>query len=1014
MLHLFLTDYFLREQSYQRYEFFNYELAKWAEFYLKKYTTVHQSNWCAGKVTENPNDILLGHPTWDNVEQAQQLGMGKFLRDWVKDNALDPSQPCHPNTYILMPWVPEFPSEWMPNLIHLESQLLSARKIFALCGNLWFERTLAKQDNSIQARVKHKLIKVNIGIALENFPITKNRFNPIGSRQLLHISTLGSYKGFDITCESIQGLNTLLNVASKSLDAPIGLIDAKWTNGKTYTFNFLGSINNNDPQFNQWVVDTCDFYIHTGTMDAQATVILENSARGLIPLVTPESGFDCPHAIYLTLDPEKNREIIQDALHMPSEELLERSYLIREYLKTEHSWQKTFDTIWQEIQKDIYQRQLRFANKQIPKNDYVSPNLEVILVDQHFPNVIIGDTNNCRWLYLRREIPHNWYVDREFPMVGLLNRDEAHILYNSALQFRGKKALEIGCWVGWSTVHLALAGVNLDVVDPMLDHPVIGARVRASLRSANLENNVSLYTGLSPAQVAEIYQQTQQKWSLIFIDGDHAQPAPLRDAIVADRFAEESALILFHDLACPDVAEGLAYLQARGWQVMVYQTMQIMGVAWRGKVAPIQHIPDPKVKWQLPSHLKGCSISGMEPIFDPLPSKSVTGFYSLVSALRYTDKLPLVSVIIPCFNQGKFLAEAVASVVCQTYEHWEIIIVNDGSSDNTSEIAKQLIALYPSASILLVEQENRGTASARNHGIRFAKGEYILPLDADDRLTNYAIEALLENALQCGETCVSFGSFRTFNNSSLLTISVDLYTPAMISQSNPLCCVALFPKKVWELVGGYKDDMTQGNEDWEFWVNCHRHKIKFVGIPELVLHYRRYQDSRHELAQEQFLLLLSQMVVHNPEMYAPEMVRTAIEVLEQQKPELPFAVTDNTLISFPDWDTFPEAIYEQLQDALLQIFRRSDSGKFTWLLITDHDASERADEILSEAVVNLLMRPEVDFQQEPQIHLVIASDLNQTQWKYLLSSVCGRVALECDNQGLIKELNADRLNIWHG
>ena len=1014
MLHLFLTDYFLRERSYQTYEFFNYELAKWAEFYLSKYTAVHQSNWCAGKVTENQYDILLGHPTWDSAEQSKQIGMGKLLRDWVKDNALDDFEQCHPNTYILMPWVPDFPSEWMPNLVHLESQLLSAKKIFSLCGNVWFDRTLAKEDNSIQARVKHKLIKVNIGIALENFPIRKNKFNAIGSRQLLHISTLGSYKGFDITCESIQGLNTLLNVASKSLEAPLGLIDAKWPNGKTYTFNFLGSINNNDPKFNQWVVDNCDFYIHTGTMDAQATVILENCARGLIPLVTPESGFDCPHAIYLTLDPEKNKEIIQNALNMPSEELLERSYLIREYLKVEHSWQKTFDTIWQEIQKDIYQRQIRLTNQQLPDNDYVSPNLEIVLPDPHFPNVLVGDKRKCIWRYLRREIPHNWYVDQEYPMVGLLNRDEAHILYNSALQFRGKKALEIGCWIGWSTVHLGLAGVELDVVDPMLDHSIIGVRVRSSIKSASLENNVSLYTGCSPAQVEEIHQQTQQKWSLIFIDGDHTHPAPLKDAVIGDQLAEDDALILFHDLACPDVAEGLAYLQARGWQVMIYQTMQIMGVAWRGKVSPIQHIPDPKVKWQIPSHLRGYMVSGMLTHLEELPSKSITGFYPLVSALKYTAELPLVSVVIPCFNQGKFLAEAVASVVCQTYPNWEIIIVNDGSSDNTSEVARKLIDLYPEHRITLVEQANGGTSSARNHGIKLAKGEYILPLDADDRLTSYAVEALLENALQCGEPCVSFGSFRSFDQESMLTVSSDLYDPLDIPKSTPLCCTSLYSKSICEQVGGYKEDMRQGNEDWEFWLNCHRHSIKFVGMPELVLQYRRHQGSRHEQAQDRFVYLLSQMVAHNPEMFSPVMVRTAQEILQQNQPELPFPLTENTLFAFPDWDTFPEAIYEQLQDALLQIFQRADSGKFTLLLITSQETSAQADEILSEAVVNLLMRPEVDFQQEPQIQLIITSDLDQAQWKYLLSCVSGRIALECENQELIRQFNADRIAVWQG
>ncbi|WP_019501415.1 hypothetical protein [Pseudanabaena sp. PCC 6802] len=274
MLHLFLTDYFLREHSYTTYEYYNYELAKWAEYYLGQKVAVHQAHWCTGRVTENPNDILLGHPTWDSSEQAVATGLGKFKRDWVKDNALTHNDACHPNTYIIMPWVPEFPIEWMPNLVHLNSQLLAARKIFALCSPLWIERTLAKADDTIQSQVSHKLIQTNIGIATQNLPIVKQRFNPVGQRQLLHISTLGSYKGFENTCESLKGLDARLNVASKSLQAPTGLIDAT-INGKKYTFNFLGSVNNADLEFNQWIVDTCDFYIHTATMDAQATVILE-------------------------------------------------------------------------------------------------------------------------------------------------------------------------------------------------------------------------------------------------------------------------------------------------------------------------------------------------------------------------------------------------------------------------------------------------------------------------------------------------------------------------------------------------------------------------------------------------------------------------------------------------------------------------------------------------------------------------------------------------------------------
>jgi hypothetical protein len=93
------------------------------------------------------------------------------------------------------------------------------------------------------------------------------------------------------------------------------------------------------------------------------------------------------------------------------------------------------------------------------------------------------------------------------------------------------------------------------------------------------------------------------RWPLFCIDGAHEGVAPLR-AVVCERFAEADAMILFHDLACPDVAAALAYLRARRWNVRLYQTMQIMGAAWRGNVQPVRHEPDPRVAWRLPEHLK--------------------------------------------------------------------------------------------------------------------------------------------------------------------------------------------------------------------------------------------------------------------------------------------------------------------------------------------------------------------------------------------------------------------------
>ena len=254
-------------------------------------------------------------------------------------------------------------------------------------------------------------------------------------------------------------------------------------------------------------------------------------------------------------------------------------------------------------------------NTLLPAGDYVSPGLKVILPDAYFPNMIVGDTQTCSWPYLRREIKHNWYVDRRANSVGFLSRDEAHILYNTALQFKGKKALEIGCWLGWSACHLALAGVELDVVDPLLEREDIRQSVidsiQGALNASGVQTSVTLAPGYSPQRVEELANQFNRKWSLIFIDGEHENEGPLNDAIACEKLAEEDAIILFHDLAAPDVAEGLDYLKQRGWQTVVYQTMQIMGAAWRGNVEPVKHRPDPNISWHLPAHLQDYSVSGI-------------------------------------------------------------------------------------------------------------------------------------------------------------------------------------------------------------------------------------------------------------------------------------------------------------------------------------------------------------------------------------------------------------------
>jgi len=239
----------------------------------------------------------------------------------------------------------------------------------------------------------------------------------------------------------------------------------------------------------------------------------------------------------------------------------------------------------------------------LPPGDYVSAGLSLMLLDACFPNMIKGDPSCVTWPHFRHGIRHNWYVDKNDPLTGFLNRDEVHILYNTALQFRDRRALEIGCHMGWSACHLAAAGVHLDVIDPALAKQQIQDSVRSSLEMSAPANPIRLLFGRSPETVAQLANEGT-RWSLFFIDGDHESPAPLHDAMVCERYAEPDALMLFHDLAAPAVAEGLAHLRRNGWKTRIYQTAQIMAAAWRGSVRPVDHQPDPAIAWSIPDHLR--------------------------------------------------------------------------------------------------------------------------------------------------------------------------------------------------------------------------------------------------------------------------------------------------------------------------------------------------------------------------------------------------------------------------
>ena len=181
---------------------------------------------------------------------------------------------------------------------------------------------------------------------------------------------------------------------------------------------------------------------------------------------------------------------------------------------------------------------------------------------------------------------------------------------------------------------------------------------------------------------------------------------------------------------------------------------------------------------------------------------------------------PLLSVIIPCYKQAHFLTEAIESVVAQTFSDWEIIIVNDGSPDNTSEVARQLIAKYPGKEIRLLEKPNGGLPGARNAGIRASQGKYLLPLDADDKIKPTLLAKLVPILDKQPKVGFAYTHIQHFGALQTEFPLPDFDRATLVNKDNIACVCALVRRSAWAQVGGYNEAMREGYEDWDFWVGC--------------------------------------------------------------------------------------------------------------------------------------------------------------------------------------------------
>ncbi|MBP3221664.1 MAG: glycosyltransferase family 2 protein [Neisseriaceae bacterium] len=225
-----------------------------------------------------------------------------------------------------------------------------------------------------------------------------------------------------------------------------------------------------------------------------------------------------------------------------------------------------------------------------------------------------------------------------------------------------------------------------------------------------------------------------------------------------------------------------------------------------------------------------------------------------------------VSVIIPCHNHAKYVGETIDSVLNQTYQNIEIIVVNDASTDNSSEVIQKYVDKYPKI-IFIDEKENIGVIEVRNKAISMAQGDYILPLDADDKIHATYIEKavnILENNSQIGvvyaKACF-FGEkegiweLANFNKENIL-----LYNMVFVT--------SLFRKEDFLHVGAYNKNMYGGYEDWDLWLSFVEHNFDFYQIDEVLFYYRIHQQSRNLDAKKKEDHLYQTIINNHRKLYA--------------------------------------------------------------------------------------------------------------------------------------------------
>jgi glycosyltransferase involved in cell wall biosynthesis len=231
---------------------------------------------------------------------------------------------------------------------------------------------------------------------------------------------------------------------------------------------------------------------------------------------------------------------------------------------------------------------------------------------------------------------------------------------------------------------------------------------------------------------------------------------------------------------------------------------------------------------------------------------------------------PLVSVVIPCYNQGDYVEETIDSVLQSDYKNLEIVLVNDGSTDITTQKIIKQMEIKPK--IRVYNKTNGGLSSARNFGLKKANGDFILFLDSDDKISPLFISKGINSLLQNNQYAYVYSLVQLFGDRSNVWNTLP-YDFEYLLFRNYIPAAIIIRKTVCFEVNGYDETLKQGYEDWEFVIRLGGEGYKGLHINEILFYYRKHEGSMLKGSKKKHTNLRKEIINRHPQLYKNRLLK---------------------------------------------------------------------------------------------------------------------------------------------